>query len=116
MGFSENLREAIEYSGLVQKELAYKTKISLRSIENYLREDASLPSVDKAVRIAQVLGVTVEYLVTGKKPPVDNLAFVNYDIRTLLQNLKKLPKSKQRIVIQNALNMVEILSQPNKTV
>jgi transcriptional regulator with XRE-family HTH domain len=65
MSFRENLREAIDYSGLGQKELAHKANISLRNIENYLRENASIPSADKAVQIAQVLGVTVEYLVTG---------------------------------------------------
>ena len=68
MGFRENLREALDYSGLEQKELAYRANIKLRSIENYLREDASIPSADKAVQIAQVLGVTVEYLVTGNSP------------------------------------------------
>jgi len=68
MGFRENLREALDYSGLEQKELAYKANVKLRNIENYLRELASIPSADKAVRIAQVLGVTVEYLVTGENP------------------------------------------------
>ena len=66
MSFRENLREAIDYSGLEQKEVAYKANISLRNIENYLRENASIPAADKAVKIAQVLGVSVEYLVTGK--------------------------------------------------
>jgi len=66
MSFRKNLREAIDYSGMEQKELAYKAKISLRNIENYLRENASIPSADKAVQLAQALGVTVEYLVTGK--------------------------------------------------
>jgi len=66
MSFRENLREAIDYSGLEQKEVAYKANISLRNIENYLRENASIPAADKAVKIAQALGVSVEYLVTGK--------------------------------------------------
>jgi transcriptional regulator with XRE-family HTH domain len=66
MSFRENLKEALNYSGLEQKELAHKAKISLRNIENYLRENASIPVADKAVKIAQVLGVSVEYLVTGK--------------------------------------------------
>jgi transcriptional regulator with XRE-family HTH domain len=50
-----------------QKELAAKTGISLKTIENYVKKDSSLPTADKAVLIAQVLGVTVEYLITGKK-------------------------------------------------
>ena len=111
MSFRENLREAIDFSGLEQKELAHKADISLRNIENYLRENASIPSADKAVQIAQVLGVTVEYLVTGKNSPVKTISPVDPEIKVLIQNLMKLPKTKQVIVIQNALNLVKIFSQ-----
>jgi len=114
MSFRENLREAIDFSGLEQKELAYKANISLRNIENYLRENASIPSADKAVQIAQVLGVTVEYLVTGIETPakssVRSIHEIDNEIQQLVESLKKLPKAKQRIVIKNALNLSEILN------
>jgi transcriptional regulator with XRE-family HTH domain len=120
MGFRENLREAIDYSGLGQKELAHKANISLRNIENYLRENASIPSADKAVQIAQVLGVTVEYLVTGNdsakkisnsniEPEIDN------ETRQLIKTIKTLPKDKRRIVINNALNLAGILKDQHKS-
>jgi transcriptional regulator with XRE-family HTH domain len=109
MSFRENLREAIDYSGLEQKEVAHKANISLRNIENYLRENASIPVADKAVKIAQVLGVTVEYLVTGKNPPVKVPFSINPEIQELIQNIDKLPRNKRRIVIQNALNLARIL-------
>ena len=50
-----------------QKELAIKTGLSHKTIENYVKKEASVPAADKAVLIAQALGVTVEYLVTGEK-------------------------------------------------
>ena len=109
MGFRENLRIAIEYSGLEQKELAHKAKIPLRSIENYLRENASIPSADKAVQISHVLGVTVEYLVTGKNSTGEAFPSVSTDIQKLIRHIEKLPKNKQHIVIQNALNLAQIL-------
>ena len=109
MGFRENLRTAIEYSGLEQKELAHKTKIPLRSIENYLRENASIPSADKAVQISHVLGVTVEYLVTGKNSTKEVFPYINADIQKLIHHIEKLPKDKQYIVIQNALSLAQIL-------
>jgi transcriptional regulator with XRE-family HTH domain len=113
MSFRENLREAIDYSGLEQKELAYKAKISLRNIENYLRENASVPSADKAVQIAQVLGVTVEYLVTGKDITKEITASgdseVDFEIRQFIKSLKNLPVKKQRIVIKNALYLSGII-------
>ncbi|MCL2044396.1 MAG: helix-turn-helix domain-containing protein [Treponema sp.] len=113
MGFRENLREAIDFRGLEQKELAHKTNISLRNIENYLRENASIPAADKAVRIAQELGVTVEYLVTGKNAPMETVSSLAPEIQQLIRNIKKLPRDKQHIVIQNALNLAGILVKQN---
>jgi transcriptional regulator with XRE-family HTH domain len=114
MGFRENLRDAIEFSGLAQKELAYKTKIPLRSIENYLRKSGPIPLADKAVKIAQALGVTVEYLVTGKDTPAGASASVDPEIQALIRSIRKLPKSKQYIVIENAVGLSGILSGGGK--
>jgi len=109
MSFKENLREAIDFCGIEQKELANKAKISIRNIENYLRENASVPSADKAVQIAQVLGVTVEYLVTGKNPTTQKPTGIETEIRQLVKAINNLPLNKQRIVIKNALNLTEII-------
>jgi len=114
MGFRENLRETIDFCGLEQKELAHKAKISLRSIENYLSDNASIPSADKAVQIAKVLGVTVEYLVTGKDSPIKSpvpLHGIDSEIQQLIKSLKNLPKGNQRIIIKNAINLCEILKR-----
>jgi transcriptional regulator with XRE-family HTH domain len=115
MSFRENLREAIDYSGLEQKELAHKANISLRNIENYLRENASIPSADKAVQIAQALGVTVEYLVTGldlsKKIPASIEPKIDNEIRQLIRAIKYLPADKQRIVIKNALSLTRSIKE-----
>ena len=67
MSFRENLRETLDFVSMEQKELAAKTGLSLKTIENYVKKGSSIPSADKAVLIAQALGVSVEYLVTGKK-------------------------------------------------
>jgi len=99
----------LDYSGLEQKELAYEANVSLRNIENYLRKDASIPMADKAVRIANALGVTVEYLVTGKNFPAKANTIIEPEIRKFLQVYKKLPKNKQVILIKNAMHLAEIL-------
>ena len=115
MSFRENLREAIEFCGLEQKELAYKANISQRNLENYLRENASIPSADKAVKIAQALGVTVEYLVTGTETPpgpsVSVFHGIDNEIQQLIKVLKTIPAGKQRIVIKNAINLCENLKE-----
>jgi transcriptional regulator with XRE-family HTH domain len=114
MSFRENLREAIQFSGLEQKELAYKANISLRNIENYLRENASIPSADKAVTIAQALGVTVEYLVTGLDVPrkISSIeAEIDQEIRQLIRAIKYLSTDKQRVVVKNALSLIRVIKE-----
>lgn len=66
--FRENLKDELEYQDITIKELSLKTEISNRSIENYLSKRESIPPADYAVKIAKALGVTVEYLVTGRNP------------------------------------------------
>jgi transcriptional regulator with XRE-family HTH domain len=51
---------------MMVKELSAKTGISRYTIDNYLNTHNALPNAEAAVKIAQALGVTVEYLVTGK--------------------------------------------------
>jgi transcriptional regulator with XRE-family HTH domain len=65
MGFRENLKAELIYSGILVKELAAQTGLKKHTIDNYLSVRGRMPSADAAVRIAQVLGVSVEYLITG---------------------------------------------------
>jgi transcriptional regulator with XRE-family HTH domain len=114
MSFRENLREILEQCDMQQKELAAQAGISLRGLESYLREDSSLPSVDRAVRIAQALGVSVEYLVTGsesqnKKSP----ALLSPDFRSLSQLTEQLSKKDRLFVLENAKRLAEFLKEKN---
>ena len=63
--FKENLKELLEYEDMTLKELAFKTGISKRSLENYLNARASMPPADYACKIAIALNTTVEALVLG---------------------------------------------------
>jgi len=65
MGFKENLKSELLYSGMLVKELAAKSGVNKYSLDNYLNKRGQIPSVEAAFKIAQTLGVTVEYLVTG---------------------------------------------------
>ena len=66
MGFKENLKEELKYQGIIVKELADKSGVPKGTIDHYLAEKCTAPIAENAVKIAQALGVTVEYLVTGK--------------------------------------------------
>ena len=94
MGFRENLRSELDYQDMIVKELSEKTGINKRTLDNYLTGHNSLPSADIAVKIAQALDVTVEYLVTGndKKRVVitDNPIIKKY--KTVIDDLEVLPQ------------------------
>ena len=67
MGFRENLKAELSYSGMLVKELAGQAGLKKHTIDNYLSVRGRMPSAEAAVRIARVLGVSVEYLVTGNE-------------------------------------------------
>ena len=66
MGFKENLKIELDYKVMKVKELAYLSGVNKRTIDQYLSSAAKMPSAENAVKIASALGVTVEYLITGK--------------------------------------------------
>jgi transcriptional regulator with XRE-family HTH domain len=65
--FKKNLRDELDYQGLTVKELAAKSSVPKGALDCYLGMQSSIPSAEAAVKIAQALGVSVEYLVTGQK-------------------------------------------------
>lgn len=66
MGFRENLKEELQYQGMLVKELASKSGVPKGTIDHYLAEKCTEPIAESAVKIANALNVSVEYLVTGK--------------------------------------------------
>lgn len=110
MGFRENLKDELKYQDMRVKELAEKTGVSKRAIDHYLAENYTEPSAETAVKIAKELGVSVEYLVTGKnsdipdsiKPEIINLIrdmnhLPDKDISFVREMVKRLILSKDRV-------------------
>jgi transcriptional regulator with XRE-family HTH domain len=64
MSFSQNLKTQLLLSEMQVKELAIQTGIKKHTIDGYLRTGGCMPSAANAVKIARVLGVTVEDLVS----------------------------------------------------
>lgn len=93
LGFATRLREETEYKGLLQKELAAKANVKKRALDMYLGSRESMPPADVAVRLAQVLGVTVEYLVTGEDSSVESLQQDFIPFRNFNKKLMQLSKS-----------------------
>lgn len=68
MGFAENVKNELDFQGMQLKELSIKTGISRNTLDKYLSNiKATQPGVGNAVKIAQALGVSVEYLVLNSE-------------------------------------------------
>jgi len=98
MGFKENLKSELSFQDMLVKELAAQSGISKSTLDNYLGIRGYMPSADIAVKIAQVLGVSVEYLVTGEENSADKNA-LGPEIRSLVQNFKLLNEEDRKMVI-----------------
>ena len=72
MGFKEILKDELIFQNIQTKELSVKTGISLSTLNHYLASSGNAPSAENALKIAHALGVSVEYLMTGKKSDVSD--------------------------------------------
>lgn len=95
MDFADRLRAEIEYSGMLQKELAAKAGIKKRALDMYIGAQKSMPPADVAVRLAKALGVTVEYLVEGR----DSSSTQEADIK-LKNDLKNIPITLRKKLLE----------------
>ena len=116
MSFKERLKGELEYKGMLVKELANTTGIPKQTIDNYLLTSGSMPPADKAVAIAQTLGVTVEYLVTGQNSPEKKLRHraLSPETRSIADCVEALPRENRKIVEITVKELVKLLKQPLK--
>ena len=89
--FSQRLRSEMEYIGLTRNELAVKAGIKKRALDAYLEAQQSMPPADKAVQMAAALGVSVEYLVSGKEFKRDMDIYRYIQFKDTLDDLAVLP-------------------------
>ena len=102
MSFKENLKDELEYQDMKVKELAFTTKINKRTIDNYLLENESQPTAENAVKIAQALGVSVEYLVTPSTPNAESSAIEGFNLCkkyfSVIQKLDAMPENIKKLL------------------
>ncbi len=99
--FWERVDNELEYRGLNRKSLAQEVGFNLGNIGKGIQLGSS-PSADTAVKIAKVLGVSVEYLVTGhdsqfSKEHIDFKKYREYE--SVINTLDSLPESHKNIVL-----------------
>lgn len=92
--FKKNLRDELDYQDMTVKELSAKTGIPKPTLDSYLGIRETIPPADVAYKIASILNVSVEYLLTGKD---NKLLPLEYEIfqpyRSILKDLSQLNDS-----------------------
>jgi transcriptional regulator with XRE-family HTH domain len=108
MSFKENLKAELMYSGMLVKELAAKTGLKKHTIDNYLSVRGRMPAADAAVRIADVLKVSVEYLIKGPGTAENkNPVYFSPEVRQMARIAEKLNPDYRKI----ALSFIETLKK-----
>ena len=106
MSFRENLKKELFYNDIKTKELARKINVPYTTTLAYLDKREVMPNAEIAVRIAKVLNVSVEYLVTGHENFKDSDCIKNNPIlNPLIDELLSLPKP----ILTGIQNFIHIL-------
>lgn len=99
MSFGENLRNELVYQDIQIKELSARTGIKKSTLDKYLWGKTSQPTVENAVKIAESLGVTVEYLVKGAQITDEKLKLLlPAEYRPVIERYKKLNSFNRKTV------------------
>ena len=112
------MKAELAYSGLLVKELADQTGLKKHTIDNYLSVRGRMPAADAAVRIAHALGVSVEYLVTGKEFRQSRDISKYIQFRDVLDDLATLPDELLdpiKAMIKTAADFERKKTQADKT-
>lgn len=99
MNFWEIVDSELEYKNLDRKELASKAGFNVSNISKGIKEN-NIPAADTAVKIATFLGVSVEYLVTGKPIKTTDSELTTeinlfHKYRIFFQKLEKLSQNQK---------------------
>lgn len=98
--FWERVDEELEYKGMNRKSLATEAGFNLGNIGKGIQLGSS-PSADTAVKIAKVLNVSVEYLVTGQDSSLqkENLDLHRYrEYSSFINQLDSLPENQRELI------------------
>lgn len=107
--FWKRVDDELDYLGINRTYLANKCGFSLTNIGQGIKL-GSTPSADTAVKIAKVLNVSVEYLVTGENPSLKNegVDIKKYrEYSSLISQLDSLPENQKELVKSIVTKMSE---------
>lgn len=105
MNFWENVDAELEFKGMNRKTLAEEAQFDVSNIGKGIKT-GSAPSADTAVRIAKILNVSVEYLVTGlpqNAQEPQNAATASFQkYRSFVNTMEHLDENTRQAIIELA--------------
>ena len=107
--FWKRVDEELDFLGISRTYLANKCEFSLTNIGQGIKL-GSTPSADTAVKIAKVLNVSVEYLVTGQDSYLqkENLDLHRYrEYSSFINQLDSLPENQRELIKSIVAKMKE---------
>lgn len=109
MNFWENVENELNYQNKTKKELSISSGINLQSLHKSFERNSEVSAVN-AVKIAKVLNVSVEYLVTGQDSSLkkENLDLHRYrEYSTFISQLDSLPENQKDLIKEMVSKMCE---------
>ena len=105
MNFWERVDDLLDRNDINKKTLAYEAGFDASNITKGIKNN-NVPSAETAVKIAQVLGVSVEYLVNGtentkspsQKETEQNQLRLYRKYHNLIEKMERFSEEKQTVV------------------
>ncbi|MDR2479421.1 MAG: helix-turn-helix domain-containing protein [Treponema sp.] len=103
----DNLKAAITSSGFIVKEIAKISGVNKRTIDKWVGIEATEPKVKDIYKVCKVLGITVEYLISGVPPEG-----ISLETLSLARKINGLNEKDKRTMI----TLLNSLSEEDKPV
>ena len=110
MNFWERVDQLLDEKGITKKSLSTEAGFDPSNISKGLKKN-NMPSAETAVKIAEILGVSAEFLVTGKtnyKNDTLSLGEDNIKYQSMIDEFKSLPEDKKELVKNLISNLKNI--------
>jgi bacteriophage CI repressor helix-turn-helix domain len=105
MSFKDRLRKEIKNRGFLIKEMSAKVGISNSTFLSYIDARGVLPNIETGVKIAKILDVSAEYLVTGEDEKIDTKK--RTDIQDIVRDLYSLNQNQIETIKKMVHGLIE---------
>lgn len=97
--FWDRIQFLLDKKGMTAVALSQSVGLSQGATTNY--KNGGFPKADIAVKIAQLLGVSVEYLVTGTDSKVQEINTIPADLEAIVDKIESLDGKKRKFLIDS---------------